>query len=75
MLTSLEARQGKWLQNFVTSEEETEAQGRGSYLRPAGLTGCEEGGGIPRALTSWIRVAPQPSSTESQSLPSSFSTL
>lgn len=75
MLTSLEARQGKPLQNFVTSEEGTEAQDWGSYLRPAGLTGGEEGGWIPRALTSRIQVAPQLSSTESQGLPSFFSTL
>lgn len=51
-LTSLEARQGKLLQNFVTSEEETEPQDSGSYLRPTGLTGGEEGGWIPRALKS-----------------------
>ena len=75
MLTSLEARQEKPLQNFVTSEEGTEAQDWGSCLRPAGLTGVEKGGWISRALTSWIQVALQLSSIESQGLPSSFSTL
>lgn len=46
VLASLEARQGILLQNFVTSEEETEAQDRGSYLRPAGLPGGEKGDGF-----------------------------